>query len=281
MKKYTVLLTLIVIFALFCACNSTTADDATPTPTATVTPTQAGTPTATPLPTSTSTPSLTHTPTPTSTPTPIPFHQTYEALIFDGEYTHEKLIELVVNIAIASDSYVFLCPGGLDGYQEFKENNLFKLFLYRKGHLYEKNKNGKYVFPVDDVIDFLVDTHFSNPVTVNEKEFSNNFSPERYVFNPSLVDIAKFDEKKNTFILDEIPEIRFIPFFNDVTISVDPKKDKMVGFLTSGFFISGTILYGEGIRGFSESIRAVPVRNKENTNEIIRVVFRGCGGIHA
>ena len=270
MKKYTVLLILIVIFALFCSCDNTVSDDVTPTPTAIATPTQASTPTATS--TSTNTP----TPTQTSTPTPIPFHQTFESLVFDGEYTHEKLIELVVNLAIASDSYVFLCPGGLDGYQEFKENNLFKLFLYRKGHLYEKNKNGKYVFPVDDVIDFLVDAHFSNPVTVNEKEFSNRKTPKRYVFDPSLVDFAEFDAKKNALILDEIPDIRFVPFFNDVTIRVDPKNDK-AGSIT----IIGTALLGDGIVPFNESVRAQCIYNKENKDEIIRVVFRGCGGMHA
>ncbi|MBE6870391.1 MAG: hypothetical protein E7491_00370 [Ruminococcaceae bacterium] len=278
MKKYTVLLTLIAIFVLFCACGNSAADDATPTPTAIATPTQTSTPTAT----STITPVFTYikptypTTTPTCTPTPVAYHQTYEALVFDGEYNHENLIEFVVNLAIASNNHIFLCPGGLDGYQEFKENNLFKLFLYRKGHLYEKNKNGKYVFPVDDVIDFLVDAHFSNPVTVNEKEFSNRKTPKRYVFDPLLVDFAEFDAKKNALILDEIPDIRFVPFFNDVTIRVDPKNDK-AGSIT----IIGTALLGDGIVPFNESVRAQCIYNKENKDEIIRVVFRGCGGMHA
>jgi len=63
MKKYTVLLILFSLFALFCACNNSAADDATPTPNAIATPTQVSTPTVTNTPT----------PNPTSTPTPTPY----------------------------------------------------------------------------------------------------------------------------------------------------------------------------------------------------------------
>ena len=284
MKKYTVLLILVSIFVLFCACGNAVSDDVTPTPTAIATPTHASTPTATP--TSTNTP----TPTQSGTPTPIPFHQTFESLVFDGEYTHEKLIELVTDFAIASDNKIFevkavpLYPNNpsenyIPSGGDFSEDNLFKLFIYRQGRLYSQNARGQFVIPVKDVIDFLVDRHFCDPVTINEKEFFSPLLPlERFVFDPSLVTIADYDREKNVLILDNIPSINITPFAYNVKLLTDIHSSVNIN---SSLCFSGTYMDGnQEEKEFHFSIGTDCKKNKENLPEIMWIVFRSyswCG----
>ena len=284
MKKYTVLLILVSIFALFCACGNSAADDATPTPTAIATPTQASTPTATS--TSTNTP----TPTQTSTPTPIPFHQTFESLVFDGEYTHEKLIELVTDFAIASDNKIFevkavpLYPNNpSENYHpsggDFSEDNLFKLFIYRQGRLYSQNARGQFVIPVKDVIDFLVNRHFSDPVTVNEKEYSTKYAPyDRYVFDPTLVTIADYDKEKNVLILDNIPSINITPFAYNVNLLTDIHAYVIGTYGDASLCFRGTYINEKQEEAsFNFHIAMNLAKNKNNLPEIMWIVYRSYG----
>ncbi|MBE6870390.1 MAG: hypothetical protein E7491_00365 [Ruminococcaceae bacterium] len=286
MKKYTVLLTLIAIFVLFCACGNTVSDDVTPTPTAIATPTQTSTPTLTPTfkpiftaPTSALTP----------TSTPIPFHQTFESFVFDGEYTHEKIIELVTDFAIASDNEIFTLrqeyfpdSNNLDvknfGWHYFTEDNLFKLFIYRQGLLYSQNSRGQFVIPVKDVIDFLVDRHFCDPVTVNEKEFFSPLLPlKRFVFDPTLVTIADYDKEKNVLILDNIPSINITPFAYNVKLLTDIHSSVK----NSSLCFFGTYMdENQEEKEFHFSIGTDCKKNKENLPEIMWIVFRSyswCG----
>jgi len=284
MKKYTVLLILIAIFALFCACGNTVSDDVTPTPTAIATPTQASTPTATS--TSTNTP----TPTQTSAPTPIPFHQTFESLAFDGEYTHEKLIELVTDFAIASDNKIFevkavpLYPNNpSENYHPsgdyFYEDNLFKLFIYRQGCLYSQNARGQIIIPVKDVIDFLVNRHFSDPVTVNEKEYSTKYAPyDRYVFDPSLVTIANYDKEKNVLILDNISSINITPFAYNVNLLTDIHAYVIGTYGDASLCFRGTYINEKQEEAsFNFHIAMNLAKNKNNLPEIMWIVYRSYG----
>ena len=293
MKKYTVLLTLIAIFVLFCACGNTVSDDVTPTPTAIATPTQTSTPTqaGTPTPIPTFNPIFTA-PTSALTPTstPIPFHQTFESFVFDGEYTHEKLIELVTDFAIASDNEIFTLKqeyfpdsNNLDlknfGGHYFHEDNLLKLFIYRQGCLYSQNARGQIIIPVKDVIDFLVNRHFSDPVTVNEKEYSTKYAPyDRYVFDPSLVTIANYDKEKNVLILDNIPSINITPFAYNVNLLTDIHAYVIGTYGDASLCFRGTYINEKQEEAsFNFHIAMNLAKNKNNLPEIMWIVYRSYG----
>lgn len=161
----------------------------------------AAAPTTTITPTFTPTPTVVITPTVTSTPTPsLPHVSTFtiEQLLFDGEYTQEKMDELVRSIIIAT-GIVDNSPFYLSYLQNvsFTDDGKFMLFLDKHGQEY-KNESG-YTVPVEDVRDFLYFSHIQQ-VGFSERIYEkNNFNPEKVTF-------AQYDSENDTLFLSALPK---------------------------------------------------------------------------
>jgi len=160
----------------------------------------AGAPTDTvPTPTATVAPTVTNTPTPAVTVTPHATQPclTFEDVFFDGEFTQEKLNDMVRSVVIASghlESSPFSVIG--DGVY-FTDDGKFMLFLDKQGEKYKDND--KYIIPVNDVFVFLDRMHFGDIYKYVDGK------PEKLSFSPENVSFAEYEPKADILILSELP----------------------------------------------------------------------------